>query len=60
MVNLTSLRQEWLPGLPSHRLVINTRGDTDFGGKVDFDAEGGKPEYHSPGSNPGRSGGRRR
>ena len=43
MVYLTSLRSEWLPRLPSQRLVINTLDDIDFGGKVDF-VEGGKLE----------------
>ena len=63
---------EWLPSPPRQRLVINTLDDTDFGGKVDFC--GGRKTGEkflgvrlrstnhspltSPGSNPGRSGGR--
>ena len=36
MVYLTSLCQEWLPSLPSQRLVTNTLDDADFGGKDYF------------------------
>ena len=42
------MEMEWLPSLPSQRLVISTLDDTDFGGKVDFEGrKTGEPEEKS-------------